>query len=142
MARKKAVRPPEDTPKRPNHRPPKVKQITPDNLTGKEWYSIYEVAEMMNLHDHTIRRMIKDGRLNAKKYGAEWRIHPEDLAGFVAPDKSEGVTPSGGAYSEIYYFDDDGNSVSKESASKCVIRECASDGNLIQETFGTVKHTP
>ena len=49
-----------------------------------------------------------------------------------------GTTPSGGAYSEIYYFDDVGNCVDESIATKCVIRECTSDGTLLQETWGTV----
>ena len=37
--------------------------------------------------------------------------------------KIEEKTPSGGDYSEIYYFDDDNNPIDKKQASKCVIRE-------------------
>ncbi len=51
-------------------------------------------------------------------------------------EKIIGPTPNGGAYSEIFYFDDSGNAVDASKASKCVIRECAEDGTLIQETFG------
>ena len=46
-------------------------------------------------------------------------------------------TPCGGVYSEIFYLDDNGNSVEAEEATKFVIRECDSDGNLIKETYGT-----
>lgn len=45
-------------------------------------------------------------------------------------------TPSGGDYSEIYFFDDTGNSVDSKNAKKCVIRECKNDGSLINETWG------
>ena len=45
-------------------------------------------------------------------------------------------TPAGGVYSEIYYFDLDWNNVDEENASKCIIRECKSDGTLVKETFG------
>lgn len=47
-------------------------------------------------------------------------------------------TPSGGTYSEIYYFDDDGNPADEEEATRCVIRECAKGGNLLNEIWGTV----
>lgn len=47
-------------------------------------------------------------------------------------------TPSGGAYSEIYYFDDDENPADEEEATRCVIRECDKDGNLLNEIWGTV----
>jgi|GEM_PF-439804 len=45
-------------------------------------------------------------------------------------------TPAGGDYSEIYYFDLNFNIVDEENASKCIIRECKSDGTLVKETFG------
>lgn len=46
-------------------------------------------------------------------------------------------TPSGGAYSEIYFFNDSGESVDEKMATKCVIRECARNGDLINEIWGT-----
>ena len=48
-------------------------------------------------------------------------------------------TPNGGAYSEIHYFDDTGESVDEAIATKCVIRECAADGTLVKETWGLMK---
>jgi len=74
----------EEITKRPNHRPPKEKAIDPQNL-DRSFYTIYEVAELLGLHDHTIRRMIKSGELPAKKYGQQWRIRVEDLIQFTDP---------------------------------------------------------
>lgn len=50
--------------------------------------------------------------------------------------KIEEKTPGGGDYSEIYYFDDDNNLVDEKQATKCVIRECRKNGELINETWG------
>lgn len=47
------------------------------------------------------------------------------------------VTPNGGAYSEIHYFDNDGICVDESIATRCAIRECSEDGKLIAETWGT-----
>ena len=47
----------------------------------------------------------------------------------------DGITPNGGAYSEIYFFDADGNFVDESKAVRSVIRECTADGDLIQETW-------
>lgn len=47
-------------------------------------------------------------------------------------------TPNGGAYSEIHFFDDDGNSVDETEATRCVIRECTADGDLLNEIWGVV----
>ncbi len=48
------------------------------------------------------------------------------------------TTPNGGAYSEIFYFDNDGNAVDETKATRCVIRECKANGDLINEIWGTV----
>ena len=44
-------------------------------------------------------------------------------------------TPAGGDYSELYFFDDNGNSVDEKFATKGILRECLSDGTLVQEIF-------
>lgn len=54
--------------------------------------------------------------------------------------KVNGETPNGGDYSEIYYFDSNGNNVDESEAVRCVIRECTKDGELIAETWGTVEN--
>ena len=48
-----------------------------------------------------------------------------------------GLTPAGGAYSEITYFDVNGNVLDGAiGAVRCVIGEYTADGRLIQETWG------
>lgn len=69
--------------KRPNHRPPKERAIDPADL-DRSFYTLYEVADLLKLHHNTIRRMIKAGKLPAKKYGREWRIRVDDLLQFTA----------------------------------------------------------
>lgn len=51
-----------------------------------------------------------------------------------------GKTPSGGAYSEIYYFDAEGKPADETKAIRCVIRECTENGELLNETWGTVSN--
>lgn len=41
----------------PNHRPPKPRRIREE--MNKDFFSIYETAELLGLHHNTIRRMIK-----------------------------------------------------------------------------------
>ena len=50
-------------------------------------------------------------------------------------ERIDAVTPAGGAYSEIHYFDKNDNPVEKNVASKAIIRECMSNGSLLCETF-------
>jgi hypothetical protein len=48
-------------------------------------------------------------------------------------------TSGGGDYSEIFYFDNDGNAVDSEVADKCVIRECKNNGELVNEIWAYCK---
>jgi len=47
-------------------------------------YDIKKTAEVLSLSPRTIRSMINSGELPAYKFGKEYRIHEEDLAGFMA----------------------------------------------------------
>lgn len=47
-------------------------------------------------------------------------------------------TPNGGDYSEIYYMDKYGNPTDEDEAVTCIIRECKSDGTLLNEIHGVV----
>lgn len=71
--------------KRPNHRPPKEKAIEADDLQ-KDFYTIYEVADLMQLHHNTVRKMVKAGQIPAKQYGRQWRIRKTDLEQFTEPE--------------------------------------------------------
>lgn len=64
-----------------NHRPPKERKIAEE--LRDDFYTIYEVAELLKFHHKTIRRMIASGELPAKKYGKEWRIKRADLERFT-----------------------------------------------------------
>ena len=50
--------------------------------------------------------------------------------------RTEEATPSGGAYSEIWYFNDKGENVDETVATRCIIRECDRDGRLLKEIHG------
>lgn len=50
-----------------------------------ELLTINEVAKMLNLHEITIRRHIKQGKLKAFKVGRKVRIRREDLEEFIKP---------------------------------------------------------
>ena len=50
--------------------------------------------------------------------------------------KIEGRTPMSGAYSELLFFDKDGNPADETVAVRFVIRECTENGELIAETWG------
>lgn len=66
--------------KRPNHRP--QKDLTTDVKLKDQYYTIYEVADILKVHHQTIRRAIKDKRLNACKIGTKWLIKKEDITNY------------------------------------------------------------
>jgi hypothetical protein len=55
--------------------------------------------------------------------------------GQVGYEKITGATSHGGAYAEIYYFDENGNFVDKSKAVKAVVRECDNNGEVISESW-------
>ena len=72
---------------KPNHRPPKERVI--EEPLEKDYYTVYQVAELLGFHHKTIRRMIASEELPAKKYGKEWRIRRIDLEGFTRPENAK-----------------------------------------------------
>ena len=39
-----------------------------------KFYTIDQVAEVLDIHHKTVRKFIKEGRLKANKIGKQWRI--------------------------------------------------------------------
>ena len=68
----------------PNHMPPKPRRIREE--MNKDFFSIYETAELLGLHHNTIRRMIKSGELPAHQFGRTWRINRADLEELTKPN--------------------------------------------------------
>lgn len=60
------------------------KPKTAEHELTKDFYTIYEVAELLHFHHNTIRRAIKSGELKATQFnGREWRITKEDLQAYI-----------------------------------------------------------
>ncbi len=53
-----------------------------DNM---ELYSVKEVADLVNVHEKTIRRYINNGKLDAKKIGGQWRVEKDSLDKLLNP---------------------------------------------------------
>jgi excisionase family DNA binding protein len=51
----------------------------------KPFYSIYEAADVLGVHERSVRNYIKRGDLKAGKSGRQWRIAKADLLAFVQP---------------------------------------------------------
>ena len=61
-----------------------------------KFYTIDQVAEILGIHHKTVRKFIKEGKLNANKLGKQWRISPLDLDRFTkvedSIDESEAIS--------------------------------------------------
>lgn len=44
-----------------------------------ETYTVEEVAEALKLHPYTIRRLSRDKKIPAFKFGGQWRFKKEDI---------------------------------------------------------------
>ncbi len=68
-----------DNVKRPNHRPNKTLKVDDSPLLKDEYYTIYEIADILKVHHNTIRRAIKRGELKAIQIGRKWLVKKEDF---------------------------------------------------------------
>lgn len=49
----------------------------------EKFYTIEQIAEILDMHHKTIRKFITEGKLRANKVGRQWRISGHDLSIFV-----------------------------------------------------------
>jgi excisionase family DNA binding protein len=54
-----------------------------------EYLTVAEVAKRLRLHEMTVRRHIKSGRLHGVRAGRRIRVPEEELANFLKPEKSQ-----------------------------------------------------
>ncbi|WP_326612623.1 helix-turn-helix domain-containing protein [Streptomyces scopuliridis] len=62
----------------------------------QQYYSVDQVAELLDLHVRTVRGYVRDGRLKATRIGKQYRIAREDLEAFTgrpAPSSSPSSGP-------------------------------------------------
>jgi excisionase family DNA binding protein len=55
-------------------------------MDGK-YYTVEQIAEMLQIHPKTIQRYIREGKLRANKIGKAWRINGHDLSLFMENGK-------------------------------------------------------
>ncbi|WP_067139135.1 helix-turn-helix domain-containing protein [Microtetraspora malaysiensis] len=64
---------------------------------AQQYYSVDQVAELLDLHVRTVRGYVRDGRLKATRIGKQYRITREDLEAFTggsAPSPSSSPSPA------------------------------------------------
>jgi excisionase family DNA binding protein len=61
-------------------------------MADLELLTVEEAAKQVKMHPDTIRRFIREGKLEASRVGGRWRVHAEVLRKFVQPQGSkEGI---------------------------------------------------
>jgi excisionase family DNA binding protein len=65
-----------------------VRNIIKDTTRRQEkYYTVKEVSTLLKLHEETIRRAIRAGRLESIKFGKDYRIKHEDFIRFLEQKK-------------------------------------------------------
>lgn len=54
--------------------------MTTPSPSGQDLFTVYQVADRLQLHPKTVRQYIRDGRLTATRIGKSYRIAARDLA--------------------------------------------------------------
>ncbi len=57
----------------------------------KDYFTVDQISEMLNIHPKTIQRYIREGKLRASKIGKSWRITGHDLSVFIESEGSNGL---------------------------------------------------
>jgi len=55
----------------------------------RDYYTVEQISEMLNIHPKTIQRYIREGGLRATKIGKSWRVTGHDLSVFIESDGYE-----------------------------------------------------
>lgn len=56
---------------------------------NKDYYTVDQISDMLNIHPKTIQRYIREGKLRAAKIGKGWRVNGHDLSTFIENDSNE-----------------------------------------------------
>jgi len=64
------------------------------------FYTVEQISEMLNLHEKTVQRYIREGKLRACKIGKGWRVSGHDLSVFAEKSLNTETKAEDGAASE------------------------------------------
>jgi excisionase family DNA binding protein len=54
------------------------------STASDEWFTLPQIAEMLDVNPSTVRHWVSTGRLSAEKHGRRWLVEREDLETIVA----------------------------------------------------------
>ena len=56
----------------------------------KDYYTVEQISDLLDIHPKTIQRYIREGKLHATKIGKSWRVTGHDLSVFAESKGDEG----------------------------------------------------
>lgn len=57
---------------------------------AEKWLTTTEAAELSGYHPERIRELVRDGRINGRKFGIVWQIDRDSLLAFLEESKDSG----------------------------------------------------
>ena len=62
-------------------------------MSEDRWLTVVQIAQRLQVHQETVRRWLRDGRLQGRNFGGKsgYRVREKDLDAFMArePDQSK-----------------------------------------------------
>ncbi len=57
----------------------------------EQWLTVNQIAERLQVHPETVRRWLRDGRLQGRNFGGKsgYRVREEDLEEFLAQEPAD-----------------------------------------------------
>lgn len=59
---------------------------------GKEWLSVADICEYMNVSTFVVTTMLREGTLPAVKFGREWRVARQDFEDWLNAQRMESAS--------------------------------------------------
>ena len=56
-----------------------------------DWITTTEASEISSYHPDHIRRLVRDGRIRAKKFGPVWQVSKESLEKYILHQEDLGM---------------------------------------------------
>jgi excisionase family DNA binding protein len=59
-------------------------------VSTDEWLSVSEAAKLVNYHPESIRELIRDGKVEGRKFSIVWQVDRESLLTYITEIKNKG----------------------------------------------------
>jgi excisionase family DNA binding protein len=59
-----------------------------NTMVDERWFTVAYIVELLDVHEQTVRRWLKDGRLKGRSFGGKtgWRVKESDLEAFLSDE--------------------------------------------------------